>query len=551
MHIFLYGPSGSGKSTLAKELANALNINILDLDAQIEIDLGASITNTITEKGDEVFRNAEMAALKNAVAPPSVLSDISPPRGESLLSPPSGGKTNENMTDSPPPRGGVRGGAVIALGGGALLRDENRAIAEENGTIIFLEADVPTLVSRLTADDNKRPLLAGELSEKLTKLLEARAEHYGSFKTRVDAAKSTKEIVWDIQRKLGRYHLRAMPPSYDVIAEEGGLDNLGEHLKALNLNDPMIVVSDSNVAPLYMERTLAALEKTGINAQQVVIPAGEDHKTLESVHKLWGAFLKAGLDRKSTVISLGGGVVSDLAGFAASSFMRGCSWVAIPTTLLAMVDASMGGKTGFDLPEGKNLVGAFHPPRLVLADANVLATLPERELRSGMAEVVKHGVIHDPELFKICNQVWGTVVSSLPEIVRLAMSVKVKIIEKDPFEQGIRASLNFGHTIGHAVELVSGFSILHGEAVAIGMVAEARLAERMGIAPSGIAEEIGETLVALGLPVEIPQHLPRPDLLRAMQMDKKKVKGVVKFALPTKIGAAKVGVEIEDLESTL
>ncbi len=529
-NIFLYGPSGSGKSTIGGVLAEALNMHFLDLDAQIEIDLGDSITNTITEKGEGNFRDAETAAFKNAVE----------------------GDTK-----------------VIALGGGALLRDENKTLAEENGTVIFLEADVPTLVSRLQADENERPLLAGELEDKLSKLLEARAAHYGSFQTRVDASQSVEKIVWDIQRKLGRYHLRAMPPSYDVIAEEGGLDNLGQHLKALGLNAPFIVVSDSNVAPLCMERTLAALEKAGYSAKHIVIPAGEDYKTLETATTLWRAFLEAGLDRKSTVISLGGGVVSDLAGFAASSFMRGCSWVAIPTTLLAMVDASMGGKTGLDLPEGKNLVGAFHPPRLVLADANVLATLPERELRSGMAEVVKHGVIHDPELFELCkgfttentertesfeNSEKNSMVSVnsvVSKIVRLGMSVKVEIIEEDPFEQGIRASLNFGHTIGHAVELVSGFSILHGEAVAIGMVAEAKLAEKMGIAPNGVADEIAETLVALGLPTEIPQHLPRPDLIRTMQMDKKKVKGVVKFALPVKIGEVKVGVVITDLEKML
>jgi 3-dehydroquinate synthase len=250
-------------------------------------------------------------------------------------------------------------------------------------------------------------------------------------------------------------------------------------------------------------------------------------------------------------VGLGGGVVGDMAGFAAATFMRGCNWVAVPTTLLAMVDASIGGKTGFDLPEGKNLVGAFHPPRMVLADPKVLSTLPERELRAGLAEVVKHGVIADAELFELCAKGWDVVSACLPEIVRRGMAVKVKIIEKDPYEKGTRATLNLGHTIGHAVELVSGFGLLHGEAVAIGMVAEARLAERLMVAGDGLSETLASILSALGLPVEIPEYLARADLIHAMRVDKKKAAGVVRFALPVKIGEVKAGVAVENLEETL
>ena len=360
-----------------------------------------------------------------------------------------------------------------------------------------------------------------------------------------------EQVSWDIQRLLGRYHLRGMGAGYDVIVQEGGLDQLGEMLNARNLGGPVLVVSDTNVAPLYGERVLKSLSAAGYTASQLVIPAGEAHKTMETVEFLWRGCLEAGLDRKSTIVALGGGVVGDLAGFAAATFMRGCNWVAVPTTLLAMVDASLGGKTGFDLPEGKNLVGAFHPPRLVLADPDVLSTLPERELRAGMAEVVKHGVIADPELFNLCAQGWDTVIARLPEVVRRGMAVKVKVIEEDPYEQGVRAALNLGHTIGHAVELVSGFSLLHGEAVAIGMVAEARLAERLTVADRGLSETLEETLLALGLPVEIPENLPRADIIRAMKMDKKKAAGVVRFALPVKIGEVKVGVEVENLEEAL
>jgi 3-dehydroquinate synthetase len=241
-------------------------------------------------------------------------------------------------------------------------------------------------------------------------------------------------------------------------------------------------------------------------------------------------------------------VVGDLAGFAASTFMRGMNWVALPSTLLAMVDASMGGKTGFDLPEGKNLVGAFYPPKLVFANPYILSTLEEAELRSGLAEVVKHGVIADPALFTLCSGGLEAVKNDLAQIVQRAMAVKVQIIEADPYEKGIRAALNFGHTIGHAIEKVSEYGIRHGEAVAMGMVAEAKLAEMLWICSKGLSDRIAATLSGLGLPVEIPAELPREALLAAMRHDKKREAGIVYFALPEEIGQVQVGVKLENLE---
>ena len=426
MHIFLYGPSGSGKSTAGQVLAQSLNLPFVDLDTEIETVIEQSIAQFMTEQGEMAFRDVETDKLLKAV------------EGDEK---------------------------VIALGGGALLRDENRALAETKGQVILLEADLPTLVTRLTRDGNKRPLLAGELQEKLSVLLLRRREHYESFPLRVDASQMPDDVAWDIQRSIGRYHLRKMGAPYDVIVQEGGIDQLGEMFKVRNLNGPVLVISDKNIAPHYAGRVLDSLSAAGYAASQLVTPAGERHKNLETVASFWRAALEADLDRKSTIVALGGGVVGDMAGFAAATFMRGCNWVAVPTTLLAMVDASVGGKTGFDLPEGKNLVGAFYPPRLVLADPDVLSTLPERELRSGLAEVLKHGLIADPELFDLCTQGWGAVNARLPEVVRRGVAVKVKVIEEDPYERGIRAALNLGHTIGHAVELVSGFSTLHGEAV--------------------------------------------------------------------------------------
>jgi shikimate kinase / 3-dehydroquinate synthase len=215
-----------------------------------------------------------------------------------------------------------------------------------------------------------------------------------------------------------------------------------------------------------------------------------------------------------------------------------------------MVDASLGGKTGLDLPEGKNLIGSFYPPKLVLADPQVLKSLPEPELISGLAEVVKHGIIADPQLFYLCGRGLDWVKGNLEQIVKRAMAVKIKVIEEDPYERGFRAALNLGHTVGHAVELVSGFRLRHGEAVSIGLVAEAKLAERLMLAGKGLSAEISEPLSELGLPIHIPKELPRADLLRAMRVDKKKSSGVVRFALPVDVGKVEL-VDVADLEMAL
>ncbi|HSK67594.1 MAG TPA: 3-dehydroquinate synthase family protein, partial [Anaerolineales bacterium] len=218
--------------------------------------------------------------------------------------------------------------------------------------------------------------------------------------------------------------------------------------------------------------------------------------------------------------------------------------------LLSMVDASLGGKTGFDLPEGKNLIGTFHPPKLVLADPQLLGTLPEREFISGMAEVVKHGVISDPELFELCSRGPGWLKENLEDVVRRAIAVKIRVIEEDPYEKGFRAALNLGHTVGHAVELVSQFELRHGEAIAIGMVVEARYAEQIGIAENGLSTKIATVLSGLGLPVDIPKDLPRAEILRAMRVDKKKDASRVRFALPLRIGKVEL-VDVTDLENVL
>jgi shikimate kinase / 3-dehydroquinate synthase len=509
-HIFIYGPPGSGKTTIGEMLARHLVLPFIDLDLVIETNTGTSIPKIMERKGESDFRDLETATLKAVI---------------------------------------TREESVIALGGGSLLRDDNREIVEDNGRVVLLKAERDTLLNRLNSDSNKRPLLMGDLRGKLSSLLAKRGKHYNSFPLSVHVdGKTAEQNVHHIQIVLGRYHLSAMG-QYDVIVQINGLEQIADLLYRRGLKNP-IVVTDENVVKLHAGKVIASLRDSGINPNVLTVPVGEAYKTLDTMGKLWHGFIDNGLDRKSTVIALGGGVVGDLAGFAAATFMRGVSWVAMPTTLLSMVDASLGGKTGFDLPEGKNLIGSFFPPKLVLADPQVLKTLPEVELISGLAEVVKTGIISDPELFNLCAYGLDWVKDHLEEIVKRAMAVKIQIIEEDPYERGFRAALNFGHTVGHAVELVSRFQLRHGEAVAIGMVAEAKLAERLTVAGKGVSEAIAETLSELSLPIRIPKELPREELIRAMRVDKKKSNGIIRFSLPAEIGRVEL-VEVENLEMVL
>ncbi len=512
--VFLYGPSGSGKNTVGRCLAEALELPFNDLDEQVALASGQSVAELFAAQGEPAFRARER---------------------ESLV----------QLLD--------KGTGIIALGGGALLDPGNRALAESRGPVLLLTAPLEVLAARLEADTpaNPRPLLAGSLTERLAGLLERRATHYASFPLQLNTASlSPAEAGWAAQVKLGMFRPKAMG-AYDVRIRLRGLDEIGPMLRARGLEGPIALVSASNVAPLHAGRVLASLQGAGYAAALIEIPAGEQEKTIATLSRLWEAFLSAGLERGSTVLALGGGVVSDLAGFAASAYLRGVRWAALPTTLLAMADASLGGKTGVDLPQGKNLVGAFHPPSLVLADPEVLSTLPAGELRSGLAEALKAGIIGDPQLFNLCASLGDPAAGSIPvdaldEVVRRAVAIKVQVIESDPYEQGWRAVLNLGHTIGHAVELVSGFKLRHGEAVAVGLVLEAQLAEDIHLAEPGLAAAIRRALLGLGLPVDIPAGLDSEAIDRAMGSDKKRRSGKLRFALPLRIGAARVGIEIDE-----
>jgi 3-dehydroquinate synthase len=322
----------------------------------------------------------------------------------------------------------------------------------------------------------------------------------------------------------------------------GLLSDVGTVVRALAPAHRYVVITDSNVGPIYAERLATQL---GSNAGDILtVAAGESSKTREEWSRLTDELLARGYGRDAAVIALGGGVIGDLAGFVAATFMRGIPVVQVPTTLLAMIDASIGGKTAVDTPAGKNLVGAFHAPAAVLIDPQVLTTLPLRETRAGFAEALKHGVIADePYLNDVASSASellsmdGRKGDSMLSLIVRSIEIKADIVSRDEREGGLRQVLNFGHTIGHAVELISGYSLLHGEAVAIGMALESELAEKIGLAQTGTAARVGSALQSAGLPTALPTGSDGDAVIGAMRSDKKGRSGRTRFALPLRIGA--------------
>jgi 3-dehydroquinate synthase len=507
--IFFYGPPGTGKSLLGKLFARKLNLKFIDLDNLIEERTSQSILEIFEGKGEEEFRNIECQLLDDVL-------------------------TNRAV--------------VVALGGGALLNSESRAKVEKSGKVICLRASEDVLKKRLAQSNAIRPMLLNGLDEKLRKTLMDRKEHYDSFKLQLDTSwKKPHQLVFEAQMILGVFYLVGMKKPYDVTVARGNLQNIGHVLSRDGSTSPVVVVSDHNVAKLYMQSVMDAIRHEGFTVESFIFPAGELQKTIYTLINMWNTFSQIGVERKSVIVALGGGVVGDLAGFGAAAYLRGLDWINMPTSLLAMVDSSIGGKTGADLQDGKNLIGAFHPPKSVLVDTLALKTLPEIEIRNGMAEVIKHGVIGDPELFEICSYGWESVKDNIGTVINRAIAVKVQIIEDDPYEIGKRAVLNLGHTLGHAIEKSSSYSVRHGEAVSIGMVASARLSEQLGIADAGLANIIASTLQKFGLPTEMPVGISKSVLLQAMKRDKKRAEGKVALVLPIRIGKVSYGITIENL----
>ncbi|MDY6876236.1 MAG: 3-dehydroquinate synthase [Chloroflexota bacterium] len=521
-NIVLTGFMGTGKTSVGRQVARRTGRAFVDMDTEIEARAGKSLPRIFAEDGEGMFRRMEAALCEELSA---------------------------------------QQGLVIATGGGALVDPINRA-RMRSGTIVCLTCDVDEIMQRVSEDNSDRPLLnVGHPRAEIERLLELRREAYRAIPWQIDTTDlSVEEVAVRVVGIAGVITLLVRYPGgqYPIHSGDGLLVHIGGMLGAAGVPEGsrIAVVSNPVVSPLYGAQVEAALRSAGFQPCACSIPDGELHKTPATIAALYDQFLANELDRSGTVLSLGGGVTGDLAGFAAATFMRGLRFVQVPTTLLAMVDASVGAKTGVDLPQGKNLVGAFKQPALVVVDPAVLATLPAEEIHSGMAEVIKHGIIGAPDLFaELERRGEGKGTRSQGDwVVWIAHSLRVKIaiVEQDPFEQGRRAALNLGHTVGHALERLSGFSLRHGEAVSIGMVAAARIAVELGQAGLLLAPRIEAALAAWGLPVRCPPFDANA-IWKAMAHDKKRRGRSLRWVLPHALGDVEIteGVPQETVMSVL
>ncbi|MGI6678582.1 MAG: 3-dehydroquinate synthase [Dehalobacterium sp.] len=328
--------------------------------------------------------------------------------------------------------------------------------------------------------------------------------------------------------------------SYQIQIGSNILVHLGAELKNLNLSEKILLITNTTVAPLYEDVVKKTLHEAGFSVEFLILPDGEDYKTLETVNRMYDQAISMGLDRYGTILALGGGVIGDMAGFAAATYMRGINFVQVPTTLLAQVDASVGGKVAVNHPRGKNLIGAFYQPLLVFVDINTLATLNVREIRSGMAEIIKYGVIADEPLFSYLEE--NAIVNNhfLMDIIEKSCTIKAQVVKDDELEQGLRAILNFGHTIGHGLEAATFYQVYrHGEAVAVGMVGASLIAQEMGLISQEDATRIKELILKIGLPVSFT-GVKWDELWYHIQADKKAQSGNINFILPTSIGSVKI-----------
>jgi 3-dehydroquinate synthase len=328
--------------------------------------------------------------------------------------------------------------------------------------------------------------------------------------------------------------------SYEIIIGSNILDRVGLIMARGNWAKRYFILTDTNVAVLHGLKVHDALAAMGLDPEIIEIPSGEAAKSIHTCLEVVEKLIQGGADRTSALIALGGGVVGDITGFIASTYMRGIPYIQIPTTLLSQVDSSIGGKTAIDLPTGKNLMGSFHQPKAVFIDLSFLQTLPEREFKSGLAEILKCGIIDDPALFEALEsgveEINRRDMDFLEKIIARTCKMKKGIVEMDETEKGLRRYLNFGHTIGHAVEANSDYSLSHGEAVSVGMVAAAILSERMDYFPAEQRERITALVKALGLPHQVPQNLTAEGILSRLKVDKKKTGEKVNFVLLKKLG---------------
>jgi 3-dehydroquinate synthase len=551
-NIFLVGFSGTGKTSVGKLLARMLGYEFVDTDLQIEANTGRSVPEIFATDGEAGFRKLESEVLESVC--------------------------REDYQ-------------VVSTGGGIVISATNRTKMTANGYVFCLEARPETIMVRLMLASGEpgsvRPLLqGGDSYYRITSLKASRQAFYAESDWTVHTDFLTPEVVAEeviralelVKRRgekgkggattpAGRAAADAMvftPPnsdsnllqikasnrSYNVLFAPNLLGELGSLIKTHlpgSENRAVFVISDSTVAALYGEKTLKVLRSKGFRPTLLSVPSGEQSKSLERVAELYGKLAEARTERKDIIVALGGGVVGDLAGFVAATWLRGVPLVQVPTTLLAMVDSSVGGKTGVNLPQGKNLVGAFYPPSLVLTDVNLLDSLPERERRSGWGEVIKHAIIPgaDPDEHGALKRL-ARLETHLPRlqtgeaeitaaILRESVAVKAGVVAQDEHETGLRMTLNYGHTYAHGLESAGGYNqLLHGEAVAIGMHGVALLARQLGYCDAAFVERQRNLLESFGFKLKVAVDPERA--LAAMGLDKKSDGGAIRWIIPEGVG---------------
>ncbi|MGC8468468.1 MAG: 3-dehydroquinate synthase [Acetobacteraceae bacterium] len=516
--LVLVGLMGAGKTSIGRRLAARLGLPFRDADIEIEAAAGCSISEFFERFGEQAFRDGEKRVIRRLLAGDPV---------------------------------------VLATGGGAFMDPDTRALMREFATTIWLDCPIPVLSERV-AGRAHRPLLTGtDPAETLARLSAARGTVYAEADLTIACQDESPEatttrvltalLAWRRPRTLS---VTTGSRGYELLIGRGLLARAGALLAPVLPQKRVMVVTDESVARLHLAPLLEGLARTGIRAESFTVPAGESAKSFACFERLVDEFLAAAVDRRTTVLALGGGVVGDLAGFAAAATMRGLPLVQIPTTLLAQVDSSVGGKTGINSPRGKNLVGAFHQPLRVLADTDTLATLPEGELRAGYAEIVKAGLIGDPGFFAWCEAHGAAVLAgntdAQAEAILRAAAFKAAVVGDDEREekpQDGRALLNLGHTFAHALEAETRYSgaLLHGEAVAIGTVLAFRLSVALGYCAEGEAARVDAHLGASGLPTGLDQlnrRFSAARLIDHMRRDKKMRDGALHFVLARGIGRA-------------
>ena len=515
--IVLVGLMGAGKTSIGKRLAARLGLPFRDADIEIEAAAGCSIPDIFARYGEPAFRDGERRVIRRLLA------------GDPL---------------------------VLATGGGAYMDADTRAAIRHDAVCVWLRAPLPVLLRRV-AGRTHRPLLnAGDPAEVLRKLMEVRHPIYAEADVVVecsdDSPDHTTSLVLDAimaWQKPRRLSLALSQASYDVVVGEGLIGRAGALLAPVLPQKRAVVVTDSHVAGLHLARLQAGLDATGFTHTAFTVKPGETAKNLETYASLVDQVLEWGVERRTAIIALGGGVVGDLAGFVAASTLRGLPFVQVPTTLLAQVDSSVGGKTGINTRQGKNLLGAFHQPRAVLADTGALATLPVRELRAGYAEIAKAGLIGDAAFFDWCEANGAAVVAgdreAQAEAVLRACAFKAMVVGDDEREEKPndgRALLNLGHTFGHALEAELGYgAILHGEAVATGIGLAFRLSAKLGLCTQADADRVVAHMAAIGLPSELThlnRRLSAERLIGHMRKDKKMRDGQLAFVVVNGIGQA-------------